>query len=203
VYGKLQAMNDTEHLQAPPILDRILTATVAAGFQMASQPHTGSLLRTLAASKPSGHFLELGTGTGMATAWLLDGMDNASTLITVEKDTLVASIAQTHLGHDRRVNFQIEDAEMAIARLVGQNQRFDLIFADTWIGKYSHLEDTLSLLNPGGLYVIDDMLPQANWMEGHESNVKTLIADLKNRQNLVISKLAWASGIVIATKRRP
>jgi hypothetical protein len=39
---------------------------------------TGLFLRTLAASKPAGRFLELGTGTGVATAWLLDGMDHAS-----------------------------------------------------------------------------------------------------------------------------
>lgn len=196
-------MNDKEHLQAPSVLDQILSETVIAGFQMASEPLTGSLLRTLATSKPSGYFLELGTGTGISTAWLLDGMDDESKLITVENDSLVASIAQKYLGHDRRVSFHIEDAGVLIERLVEQNQRFDLIFADTWIGKYTRLEDTLNLLNPGSMYVIDDMLPQANWVEGHESNVKTLIADLENRQDLVVSKLAWASGIIVATKKKP
>jgi predicted O-methyltransferase YrrM len=39
-------------------------------FGMASDPLTGALLATLAASKPGGRFLELGTGTGGATAWL-------------------------------------------------------------------------------------------------------------------------------------
>lgn len=195
-------MNDKEHLQAPPVLDQILSATVAAGFQMASEPQTGCLLRTLAASKPSGCFLELGTGTGIATAWLLDGMDEGSKLLTVENDSLVAAIAQKYLGHDQRVSFEVEDAGTLIKHLMEQNHRFDLIFADTWIGKYAHLEDTLNLLNAGSLYVIDDMLPQANWIEGHESNVEALIADLENRRDLVITKLAWASGIVIATKKK-
>ncbi|HTA44496.1 MAG TPA: hypothetical protein VK789_18735 [Bryobacteraceae bacterium] len=34
---------------------------------MASEPLVGGLLRTLAASKPGGHFLELGTGKYMST----------------------------------------------------------------------------------------------------------------------------------------
>lgn len=49
---------------------------------MGSDHLTGSLLRTLVASKPSGMVLELGTETGLATAWLLDGMDAQARLIT-------------------------------------------------------------------------------------------------------------------------
>ena len=47
---------------------------------MPSDPLTCTLLRTLAASKPGGQFLELGSGTGLSTAWLLDGMDARATL---------------------------------------------------------------------------------------------------------------------------
>jgi predicted O-methyltransferase YrrM len=53
---------------------------------MASEPLVGALLRSLAASKPGGRFLELGTGTGVATAWLLDGMDDRATLVSVDND---------------------------------------------------------------------------------------------------------------------
>lgn len=193
-------MNDQEHLQTPPILDRILTATVAAGFQMASEPQTGCLLKTLAVSKPSGLFLELGTGTGMATAWLLAGMDEESKLITVDNNGAVASIAQKYLGHDRRASFYIEDASNMIEHFVEQKQQFDLIFADAWVGKYTLLEETLRLLKPGGFYVIDDMMPQANWVEGHEFNVKALVEALESRRDLVLTKFVWASGIIIATK---
>jgi predicted O-methyltransferase YrrM len=35
------------------------------GFTMASDAWTGALLRTLAAAKPGGSLLELGTGTGL------------------------------------------------------------------------------------------------------------------------------------------
>lgn len=40
-----------------------------------------------------------------------------------------------------------------------KRQKFDFIFADTWHGKYLLLEDVLLMLNNGGIYIIDDMLP--------------------------------------------
>ena len=117
--------------------------TLAAGFHKASESLVGSLLRTLAASKPAGYFLELGTGTGISAAWLLDGMDDESTLITVETDHRVAAIAQKHLAQDRRITFHLEDAGILIKQFIEQKQYFDLIFADTWTGKYTRLEETL------------------------------------------------------------
>ena len=52
-------------------------------FTMVSEAKVGALLSALAASKPGGRLLELGTGTGHGAAWLLAGMEDASTLATV------------------------------------------------------------------------------------------------------------------------
>ena len=69
---------------APAAWAHIQARTVAMGFDMPSEPNTGAMLQLLAASKPGGRFLELGTGTGLATAWLLSGMDGAARLISVD-----------------------------------------------------------------------------------------------------------------------
>jgi predicted O-methyltransferase YrrM len=84
-------------------------------------------------------------------------MDAASTLDTVDHDATVVSIARRFLGHDSRVRFHVSDGAAFLASLAGR--QFDLIFADTWPGKFTHLEDALSLLRPGGIYVGDDLLP--------------------------------------------
>lgn len=68
-------MNDAEIRHQPAVIGEILADTAALSFDMASEARVGSLLAALAASKPGGPFLELGTGTGHATAWLLSGMD--------------------------------------------------------------------------------------------------------------------------------
>jgi predicted O-methyltransferase YrrM len=191
-------MNDRQNLNPPPVLTQILRESEALNFRMASDMLTGSLLRTLAATKPAGNFLEIGTGTGLATAWLLSGMDQESQLISIEQDASVIEVARKYLGNDRRVTFYIEDAGQWLERF--SDYQFDLIFADAWPGKYSHLEKALSLLKPGGMYVIDDMLPQPSWPEGHSAKVEALIAMLEQRSDLLLTKMGWSTGIIVAVK---
>ena len=77
----------------------------------------------------------------------------------------------------------------------------DLVFVDAWVGKYTHLDDALRLLNPGGLYVIDDMLPQADWPDDHRAKAECLIAELERREDLTLTKMAWSTGVIVAVKR--
>ena len=191
-------MNDHSNLNEPQALPAIWADTRASCFTMAPEPLTGSLLRTLAASKPSARFLELGSGTGLSTAWLLDGMDAGSQLTTVDNDEALLSILKRHLGTDPRLSVVCADGDEYLQSLCGQ--QFDFIFADTWSGKCRFLEEALELLAPSGLYVIDDIIPQPNWPEGHAENVANLISTLEQMKWFRVTKLTWASGIVLAAK---
>jgi len=82
---------------------------------MSSERKIGVLLRALAASCPSSDLLELGTGTGLATAWLLDGMDEGSSLISVDNDKAASGVALRHLGHDGRLRLVVEDGNEWLA----------------------------------------------------------------------------------------
>ena len=191
-------MNDQDLTRKPAALDAILNDTDALGFTMASEPKVGALLAAAAASKPGGRFLELGTGTGHGTAWLLSGMDSTSSLQTVDSDPSVVAIARRHLGDDRRVTFHIMDG----AEFLQQAPRaeFDFIYADAWPGKFSHLDEALALLRIGGIYLIDDLLPQPNWPEGHAPKVPALIHRLEQRAEFTTVKLAWASGLMMVVR---
>jgi predicted O-methyltransferase YrrM len=192
-------LNDSEYLSPPAALPAIERESEALQFPMGSEAKTGSLLRTLAATKPGGAFLELGTGTGIGTAWILAGMDQHARLTSIDNDATVMAVARRHLGYDPRVTFHTVDGAQFLATLRGQ--QFDFIFADTWPGKYDHLDEALSLLKPGGLYIIDDLLPQPSWPDGHAAKVTALIADLHRRADLLLTKLSWSSGVIVATKR--
>jgi predicted O-methyltransferase YrrM len=183
----------------PPAYDSIKKATQACGFLQMSEISTCSLLKTLAASKPESKFLELGTGTGLATAWILDGMDGGSTLMSLDNDEILLSIAKENLGIDKRLTLMCTDGGEWIKK--NNRQKFSFIFADTWPGKYTHLDQTLDMLESGGLYIIDDMLPQANWPDGHSDKVASLLATLDERQDMCVTKMGWASGIVIVVKK--
>jgi len=184
---------------APPAWRDLLRRSQALGFGMPSDAATGGLLRMLAASKPGGRLLELGTGTGLATAWLLGGMDQAARLVSIDNDAAVQGGARAVLGDDPRVDFVTGDG---LAYIRGQPPGwFDLIFADAWPGKYEGLEDALALLAPGGLYIGDDMLPQPNWPPGHQARVDALLATLAGDARLSVQALQWGSGFVIAARR--
>jgi predicted O-methyltransferase YrrM len=143
--------------------------------------------------------LELGTGVGVGTAWLLAGMSADARLMSVDNDDQVQGVARRHLDGDSRVTFQTEDAGPLLQRLMPGS--LDLIFADAWPGKFNHLDEALRLLKRGGLYVIDDLLPQPTWPEDHAPKVERLLADLRGRDGLVLTRLDWSSGIIVATRR--
>src|SRR5438270_2489107 len=96
-------MDDNSEIHVPERYEAILARSHAAQFRMNSDLLTGSLLRTLAASKPSGAFLELGTGAGLGTSWILAGMDGRSSLVSVENDPQVLAIARDEIGADPRL----------------------------------------------------------------------------------------------------
>lgn len=185
--------------QLPKAYIDIDEATKTSGFTMASDVLTCSLLRTLASSKPSGKFLELGTGTGLSTAWILDGMDDNSSLVSIDNELKFLEIARRFLGNDKRLNLTFTDGGEWVDN--NRHQKFDYIFADTWHGKYLLTEEVLSMLNKGGIYIIDDMLPQLNWPEGHHEKATNLINFLERREDLFLTKQVWSTGIIVAVKK--
>ncbi len=192
-------MDDLSYITPPKALSVLVAKTQEIGFNTASEPRTGALLRTLVASKPAAEFLELGTGTGLATAWILDGMDANSRLVSVDTDAAVQGVAREYLGSDDRLKLITQDGAAFLR--AQQAQSFDFVFADAMPGKYEVLDDALSIVKRGGFYIVDDMLPQPNWPEGHAAKIPAFIADLMARGTFEICPMHWASGVVVAVKK--
>ena len=192
-------MTDEINQKIPAAYFDIDNATKENGFTMPSDVLTCCLLRTLATLKQSGKFLELGTGTGLSTAWILDGMDSDSSLISFDNDQALLAIAQKFLGQDSRLKLILSDGEAWVKNNLGQ--KFDYIFADTWHGKYLLLDEVLEMLNKGGVYIVDDMQPQPNWPDGHQEKAINFVEYLESRNDLVLTKQNWATGIIIAVKK--
>jgi predicted O-methyltransferase YrrM len=191
-------MEDEVLKEIPVQYNRIKDDTGRLSFQMNSDLLTGSLLKTLVASRKSGRILELGTGGGLATSWILDGMDQQSKLLTIENNNALLEIAREQLA-DPRIEFLLADGYIWLKEY--QGEKFDLIFADAMPGKYELFEEAIQLLKTGGIYVIDDMLPQPNWPPGHAEKANAFIHMLESRKDLILTKLKWSTGIIIAVKK--
>ncbi|MDP5274291.1 O-methyltransferase [Chengkuizengella axinellae] len=183
----------------PLIVQTLLDEAKKLHFSMSCDLETGSILRTLAASKPESNILEIGTGVGVSTSWILEGMDTNSNLISIEMDKEAHQIAKQHLGKDERVTFVTMDGSDFIKN--NKDKKFELIFADSWPGKFYDLEETLGMLKKGGIYLIDDLTPAENWPEEHGPKVDHLKEYLSKRDDLQITPLDWSTGLIIAVKK--
>ncbi|MBR8744363.1 class I SAM-dependent methyltransferase [Nocardiopsis sp. MG754419] len=192
--------------QRPLTLDAIETDTERLGFTMSCEEAVGRLLRALVAAKPGGHFLELGTGTGAGTAWLLAGMDDHSRLDTLDNDPACLGVARRHHTADPRVTLYEADGGAWLGdRATDDGPGYDLIFADTGPGKFTHLDEALSLVDRGGFYVVDDLARQparTTLPEDHCLAVEALISDLESRAGWErLPLLGWSCGVLVMVRR--
>jgi predicted O-methyltransferase YrrM len=192
-------MDDTNILDIPKIHSEIEVKCREIEFSMPSDLYIGTLLKTLISSRPNARVLELGTGIGLSLSWMIDGMDEGSKLITVDNDPKLIDIAKNYFGNDKRVEIICQDGAEWIKS--HKDDKFDLIFADAWPGKYSEIEEVLELVKMGGFYVIDDMSPEPNWPEGHQEKVTSLIDYLERREDFNLTKMNWSTGVIIAVRR--
>src|SRR5258706_13192769 len=109
-------LDDMLNLAPPAAFKALQEDTERAGFMLACEPKTGAILRTLAASKPGGRLLEIGTGTGVGTCWVLDGLDAPAQVLMVDINPVTHAIARSHLGMDPRLTILTEDTRATVQR---------------------------------------------------------------------------------------
>ena len=91
-------MKECSKLREPTVLAATWRDTQELGFKMASEPLGCSILRGFAATKPVAKILELGSGLGVSTTWLPDGLDAQSRLTKVNHDPAVLNVLRKYFG---------------------------------------------------------------------------------------------------------
>lgn len=170
------------------------------GFSRSSEDTVGRLLAALAAAVPiGGRILELGTGVGVGTAWLVTGLAGRDDVgvVSVEQDPDLLSLTSGD-GWPSWVTWQQGQAEDLLPRL----GMFDLIFADAEGGKWSRLDLTLDALAPGGVLVVDDMDLNRYDCGEHWHAVERVRQAISADHRLVSVELSAASGVIVASRRR-
>jgi demethylmenaquinone methyltransferase/2-methoxy-6-polyprenyl-1,4-benzoquinol methylase len=184
------------------IPERIGEATeraAQAGFEHSSEPGIGRVLMALAAAvRPGGRVLEIGTGLGVGTAWLIEGLAAGTDveLVTIESDPQRACLA-AEAGWPSFVRPIVGDVVVELGGLGS----FDLVFADAEGGKLYGFDLTLAAVEMRGILVLDDMRFQGRSPVIEEGVVKArrqILAD--NR--FVCAEMNWSSGLLLATRVR-
>jgi len=172
----------------------------ATGFQLACEVEVGRLLAVLSAAVPEGgRILEIGTGVGVGLAWLIHGLGERHDVevVTIELDDGVQQTARS-APWPPWVRFESGDG----AEVVGGLGQFDLIFPDAPGGKLFKLRRTVAALRFGGVLIVDDME-----LARHEDDqLRTALTVVRQRlvenPELVCAELNFASGVIVAAKRR-
>ncbi|MEO8275606.1 MAG: O-methyltransferase [Thermoanaerobaculia bacterium] len=123
-----------------------------------AMPELGRLLEALAASKPAGRCLEIGSAIGYGTLRLARGAREGR-VVSIERDGARLAIAREYLatgGVLPRVDF-LQGEALEVLR--GVQGPFDLVYIDGDKRDYRRALDlTLPMVNVGGYVVVDNLL---------------------------------------------
>lgn len=142
--------------ELPPLVSRALALGASLGFDRSCSLETGRLLHVLAGTRGRTRVAETGTGAGVGAAWLVSALDPAVPFFTAELDAGRAAAARGLFEEDENVHVLAGDWHDVLP----QHAPFDLLFHDGSKRRPDlDGEETLGLLAPRGLIVMDDLTP--------------------------------------------
>lgn len=152
----------------PPLVQSAMDLARQQGFERSCIPEVGRLLGILASHVRRGIVGEIGTGTGVGSAWMLSHMNPATRFVTVEVDAERATTARDLFR--ALPNVQVIHGDWTEILAYGP---FDLLFIDAGPAKAPYnspggeaaVEKVLSVLQAGGIVVMDDLTPEEYWPE--------------------------------------
>lgn len=184
----------------PELVQVVRAAAYEAGFEFSCDDGVGRLLAVLAAGVPQeGRILELGTGAGVGTAWIVHGLGKRTDVevVSVEASAETASLVKRHRWPSY-LRFLLDDA----VRVLPTIGTFDLVFADAQGGKWERLDLSINALRGGGVLVVDDMAPQAWWSAEQATKQEEVRVSLLKRPDLVTCEFDWATGVILSVSQR-
>ena len=188
---------------APVLAARSRAAEMGVG---AVDPTTGALLRLLAASCQARAVVELGTGAGVSSLWLLRGMLPDGVLTSVDPDTEHQRLARQSLvgaGYGTgRVRLITGEALAVLPRL--SDGAYDLLLCDAVRAENAdYLAASLRLLRPGGLVVFVGALADGRVADPAARDPETvalreLARLVRDHDRLTPALLPVGSGLLVA-----
>jgi len=192
--------------------DEVLVTARAKGDELGCVPVTpgaGAALSLIAATAGAKSVVEIGTGAGVGSVWLLRGMrpDGVLTTIDIEPEHHRAAretYAEAGIPSNR-VRLISGRALEVLPRLT--DGAYDLVFCDADKKEYAgYLEQALRLLRPGGVVVFDnalwhDRVADPTQRDEETVAIRELGRTVRDDERLTSALLAVGDGLLVAVKR--
>jgi predicted O-methyltransferase YrrM len=174
----------------------------------AVDPVTGSVLRLLAAATRARAVVELGTGAGVSSLWLLRGMPAEAVLTSVDSESEHQRLAKASLTEagvpSGRARLIAGRALEVLPRL--SDAAYDVVFCDAARSEnLDYLEAALRLLRPGGVVAFAGALgggrvadPSAR--DSDTVAVRELARAVRDDTRLAPAMLPVGSGLLVASR---
>lgn len=166
---------------------------------------TGPLLRVLANAVHARNVVEIGTGAGIASLWLLRGMatDGVLTSIDVDHEHHRAARETLTAGGIEASRYRLiaGRAMDVLPRLT--DRAYDIVFIDADKSEYSaYFEQAMRLLRPGGLVIIDNTLWGGKVADPAQRDPETvglrsLGKDIAENESLVAAMVPVGDGLLV------
>lgn len=144
-------------MSVPPLVARARAAALELGFEKSCRDGDGALLHLLAERRGIERVGEIGTGTGVGTAWLASALPPGVPLYTAELEPAQARAATALFADDPDVHVLEGDWRDVLP----SHAPFDLLFVDGGHAK-DDPEAVLGLAAPSATLVMDDF--SADWV---------------------------------------
>ncbi|GAA4675389.1 O-methyltransferase [Gordonia humi] len=170
------------YAEAAIIEDDAMTGARLRGEELGARavsPATGALLSLLARTANAEHVVEIGTGVGVSSLWLLAGMPSTGILTTIDPEA----------EHHRAARETFADAEIAPGRtrLINgaptdvltrlADESYDLVFVDGPPLSYpTFVAESVRILRPGGLLVVNNASADGTIDDRDAADPRTLAA---------------------------
>lgn len=170
----------------------------AHGFSHYCSDEAGRLLAVLAGQVTKGKILEIGTGYGVGSSWILSAIAPSIELVSVDHSKEKIDSVTSLIVHPQ-ATFICDDWKEVLSQ-----GPFQFVFADASAAKTSEAELLFQAMDHGGILFMDDFTPEEHFPEEWKGKPDKVREYWLNHEDLCATEiyLTPAAAAILATKKR-
>ena len=167
------------------------------GFEQSCSYELGRLIRTLVAQAKAGTVAEIGSGCGVSSSWMLSGLRDDQTFISIERNEVQHRGVKKLFEATSNATFIQGDWQNIL-----KHAPFELVFVDVGVAKDHGSKKVIAATAIGGLMILDDFTPHKYWPKDWKGREDQRRARWLSHDCLVATEilLTERNSVILATR---